>query len=168
MFDKVNELSASADKALGRVQALLSDTTVKNIESGSTELEKLLKDLRATLGDQRGELLALTKSLRATSEGLQKATAGPELEQTVKRMDAITKQMDEVAAVLNRTSKSAESVLARIDRGEGSLGKLTKNDDLYVNANEAVMSLNKAAAEMQKLLADVRREPKRYFKVSVF
>ena len=55
-----------------------------------------------------------------------------------------------------------------MDRGEGSLGKLSKDDQLYVNTNEAVMSLNKAAAEMQKLLADVRREPKRYFKVSVY
>jgi phospholipid/cholesterol/gamma-HCH transport system substrate-binding protein len=168
MFDKVNELSVSADKALGRVQALLSDATVKSIESGTGELDKLLKDLRGTVGEQRGELIALTKSLRATSESLQKATAGPELEQAVKRMDAITKQMDEAAAALNRTSRSAESVLARIDKGEGSLGKLTKDDDLYVNANEAILSLNKAAAEMQKLLADVRREPKRYFKVSVF
>lgn len=167
-FDKVNELSASADKALGRVQALLSDTTVKNIESGSTELDRLLKEMRGTVGEQRGELQKLTTSLRHTSESLQQATSGPELERAVKRMDAITKQLDEAAASLNRTSRSAEAVLGRMDRGEGSLGKLSKDDQLYVNTNEAVMSLNKAAAEMQKLLADVRREPKRYFKVSVF
>ena len=168
VFDKVNELSASADKALGRVQALLSDTTVKNIESGSTELDRLLKEMRGTVGEQRGELQKLTTNLRKTSESLQQATSGPELERAVKRMDAITKQLDEAAASLNRTSRSAEAVLGRMDRGEGSLGKLSKDDELYVNTNEAVMSLNKAAAEMQKLLADVRREPKRYFKVSVF
>jgi phospholipid/cholesterol/gamma-HCH transport system substrate-binding protein len=168
MFDKVNELSASADKALGRVQSLLSETTVKSIESSSTELDRLLKELRGTVGEQRGELLALVKSLRAASESVQKATSGPELERAIKRMDAVSKQLEEASASLARTSKSAESVLARIDRGEGSLGRLTKDDDLYVNTNEAVMSLNKAAAEMQKLLADVRREPKRYFKVSVF
>lgn len=168
MFDKVNELSASADKALGRVQALLSDTTVKNIESGSTELDRLLKEMRGTVGEQRGELLKLTTSLRKTSESLSQATSGPELDRAVKRMDSITQKLDEAAASLSRTSRSAEAVLGRVDRGEGSLGKLSKDDELYVNANEAVMSLNKAAAEMQKLLADVRREPKRYFKVSVF
>jgi phospholipid/cholesterol/gamma-HCH transport system substrate-binding protein len=168
MFDKVNELSASADKALGRVQALLSDTTVKNIESSSTELDRLLKELRGTVGDQRGELQKLTTDLRKTSESLNRATSGPELERAVKRMDTITKELDQAAASLNRTSRSAEAVLGRMDRGEGSLGKLSKDDELYVNTNEAVMSLNKAAAEMQKLLADVRREPKRYFKVSVF
>jgi phospholipid/cholesterol/gamma-HCH transport system substrate-binding protein len=167
MFDKVNELSASADKALGRVQALLSDTTVKSIESGSVELDRLLKEMRGTVGEQRGELQKLTTNLRKTSESLSQATSGPELDRAVKRMDAITKQLDEAAASLNRTSRSAESVLARVDRGEGSLGKLSKDDELYVNANQAVMSLNKAAAEMQRLLADVRREPKRCFKVSV-
>ena len=60
MFDKVNDLSASADKALGRVQALLSETTVRNIESGSTELERVLKELNGVVGEQRGELKKLT------------------------------------------------------------------------------------------------------------
>ena len=54
MFDKVNDLSASADKALGRVQALLSDTTVRNIESGSTELDQLLKELTGYGGRAAG------------------------------------------------------------------------------------------------------------------
>ena len=91
IFDKVNDLSASADKALGRVQALLSDVTVKSIESSSTELDSLLKELRTVTTEQRGELKKLTSNLRQASESLQKATAGPELEQTVKRMDSITK-----------------------------------------------------------------------------
>jgi phospholipid/cholesterol/gamma-HCH transport system substrate-binding protein len=168
MFDKVNELSASADKALGRVQALLSDATVKNVESGTTELDRLLKELRGVVGEQRGELQKLTTSLRATSESLQKATAGPELEQAVKRMDTITRQLDDVTASLSRSSRSAEAVMGRIDRGEGVLGKLSRDDALYVNANEAVLSLSKAAQEMAKLTEDVRRQPKRYLNLSLF
>jgi phospholipid/cholesterol/gamma-HCH transport system substrate-binding protein len=168
MFDKVNTLSASADKALERVQALLSESTVKNIESGSTELNRLLQDLRATVAEERGELKALTTNLRETSESLHKATAGPELEQTVKRMDSITKQLDLVSASLTRSSRSAESVMGRIDRGEGVLGKLSKDDALYVNANEAVMSLGKAAQEVAKLTEDLRRQPKRYVNLSLF
>ena len=168
MFDKVNDLSASADKALGRVQALLSDATVKNIEASSTEMDSLLKELRAIATEQRGELKKLTGNLRQASEGLQKATAGPELEQSVKRMDSITKQLDEVTASFGRSSKSAEALLARIDRGEGALGKLSKDDALYVNANEAMMSFTKAAQELAKLTEDLRRQPKRYLNLSLF
>lgn len=168
MFDKVNDLSASADKALGRVQALLSDATVKNIESGSTELNSLLKELRTVTAEQRGELKKLTTNLRQVSESLQKATSGPELEQSVKRMDSITKQLDEVTASLGRSSRSAEGLLGRIDRGEGVLGKLSKDDALYVNTNEAMMSFSKAAQELAKLTEDLRRQPKRYLNLSLF
>jgi phospholipid/cholesterol/gamma-HCH transport system substrate-binding protein len=168
VFDKVNDLSTSADKALGRVQSLLSETTVKNIESGSTELNGLLKELRAVATEQRGELKKLTTNFRQVSESLQKATSGPELEQSVKRMDAITKQLDEVTASLGRSSKSAEGLLARIDRGEGVLGKLSKDDALYVNTNEAMLSFSKAAQEMAKLTEDLRRQPKRYLNLSLF
>ena len=168
MFDKVNDLSASADKALGRVQALLSDTTVKSIESSTTEADALLKELRAVTAEQRGELKKLTSNLRQASETLQKATAGPELEQTVKRMDSITKQLDDVTASFGRSSKSAEALLARIDRGEGSLGKLSKDDALYVNTNEAMLSFTKAAQELAKLTEDLRKQPKRYLNLSLF
>jgi len=168
MFDKVNDLSASADKALGRVQALLSETTVRNIESGSTELDRVLKELNGVVGEQRGELKKLTANLRATSESLQKATAGPELEQAVKRMDTITKQLDEVSASLSRSSKSAEAVVGRIDRGEGVLGKLSQDDALYVSTNEAMLSVSKAAQELAKLTEDLRRQPKRYLNLSLF
>ena len=168
MFDKVNDLSASADKALGRVQALLSDTMVKNIESSSTQLDSLLKEWRALTGEQRGELKKLTTNLREASEGLQKATAGPELERSVKRLDSITKQLDDVTASLGRSSKSAEGLLARIDRGEGSLGKLSKDDALYVNTNEAMLSFTKAAQELAKLTEDLRKQPRRYLNLSLF
>jgi phospholipid/cholesterol/gamma-HCH transport system substrate-binding protein len=168
VFDKVNDLSESADKALGRVQSLLSETTVKNIESGSVELNRLLKELQVMVSEQRGELKQLTTSFRQVSENLRKATSGPELEQSVKRMDAITKQLDELTVSLGRSSKSAEGLLARIDRGEGVLGKLSKDDALYVNTNEAMLSFSKAAQEMAKLTEDLRLHPKKYVNLSLF
>ena len=58
--------------------------------------------------------------------------------------------------------------MARVERGEGSLGKLTKDDQLYVNAAEAAASLNKAADELTQLTADIRKQPKKYLKFSVF
>jgi phospholipid/cholesterol/gamma-HCH transport system substrate-binding protein len=168
MFDKVNDLSGQADKALDRVQALLSDTTVKSVESSSVELHRLLKQLQEVTGEQRKELLALTTSLRKSAEGLEKAASGPELESTVKRVDAITQKLDGVTASLDRSAKSADAVLGRLERGEGLLGRLSKDDSLYVNANEAVANLNKAVTEITKLTQDIRREPRRYLKISVF
>jgi len=168
MFDKVNELSGEADKALGRVQALLSDTTVTHVESSTVELNRLLLDLQKVTAEQRKQLLGLTTSLRKSAEGLEKATEGPELESSIKRLDTITQKLDAVSGSLDRSAKSADAVLGRIERGEGMLGRMSKDDSLYVNANEAVANLNKAVTEITKLTQDIRREPKRYLKISVF
>ena len=36
------------------------------------------------------------------------------------------------------------------------------------NANEAAANLNNTIVEMKKLMEDIRKQPKKYFKVSVF
>jgi phospholipid/cholesterol/gamma-HCH transport system substrate-binding protein len=168
MFEQVDDLTKAAQTAVGRVEKLLSDETVTNVEKGSGEMRQLLRELQATVGEQRKELIVLSRNLRKSSEGLEKATSGPELERTIKRLDALTERMDGVMNTLTRSSSSMEAVMARIERGEGSLGKLTKDDELYVNASEAAANLKKAAGEMARLTEDIRLNPKKYVKLSLF
>ncbi len=168
IFDQVDDFTKAAQNAVGRVEKLLSDETVTNVEKGSGEVRQLIQELQATVSEQRKELIVLSRNLRKSSEGLEKATSGPELERTVKRLDALTGRMDGVMTGLERSSHSMEAVLARIERGEGSLGKLTKDDDLYVNAAEAAANLKKAAGEMARLTEDIRLNPKKYVKLSLF
>jgi phospholipid/cholesterol/gamma-HCH transport system substrate-binding protein len=52
-------------------------------------------------------------------------------------------------------------MLTQINQGQGSLGKLTKNDSLYNN-------LNQFAADLDALVVDLKANPKRYVSISVF
>jgi phospholipid/cholesterol/gamma-HCH transport system substrate-binding protein len=54
-----------------------------------------------------------------------------------------------------------DSLLARVESGKGTLGRVIQDDGLYY---ELVVTLRDAKA----LLRDVRENPKRYFKVSIF
>lgn len=168
VFAEVDDLTKSAQNAVGRVQKMLSDETVTNVQQSTGEARQLLSELRATVVEQRKELIVLSRNLRKSSEGLEKITSGPELDRTVKRLDSLTERMDGVVNGLERSSHSMEAVLARVERGEGSLGKLTKDDELYVNAAEAAANLKKAAAEMARLTEDIRLNPKKYVKLSLF
>ena len=76
--------------------------------------------------------------------------------------------MEALTDSLDRSAKSTEALLGRIERGEGTLGKLSKDETLYLNANEAVANLNQAVVEMRKLTEDIRKQPKRYLKLSLF
>jgi phospholipid/cholesterol/gamma-HCH transport system substrate-binding protein len=168
LFDKMDSLAGEADDVAARVKALLSEDMVGDLQGSASEARQLLKKMSGTVSEQRGELKALTASLKRSAEGLEKVTTGDELEETVKQVQELTERADEVLAGLDSSSKSLESILGRIDRGEGSLGKLTTDDQLYDNVASAAASLDKTATELQALLADVRLKPKKYIKLSLF
>jgi phospholipid/cholesterol/gamma-HCH transport system substrate-binding protein len=168
IFDQIDELQGHADQALVRVQNLLDEQTIQNVHEGGRDLRQLLRQLNEVTTQQRGELAALTGSLRRSAEGLEKTAAGPQLNRAVQRLDALTERLDSTAAALDRSSHSAERILARMDQGEGTLGRLSRDAALYDRAAEAAASLKKAADELAALAADVRAQPKKYVHLSIF
>ena len=168
LFDKMDELAGEADKVAIRVQGLLSDQMIKDLQGGATGARASLESLQAILSEQRGELRSLSASLKRSAEGLERVTTGPELERTTKRLDELVGRLDGTQQALDRSSKSLQSILARMDRGEGTLGKLSTDDTLYRNASEATANLNKATVELNKLLADFQAHPRKYINLEIF
>ncbi len=175
MMDEVNRLAGEAEKVLTSVQAVLSDenvasigSTTRNLDAGSAQMRKLLGEVSVAVSDQRRELSALSASLQRSAEGFEKVATGPELKRTLEQIDAATARMDVVMASLEKTSTAVESVMGRLDRGEGTLGKLMRDEELYRNMNAAMLNMNQATVNINKLSEEVRRDPKKYLKLSVF
>lgn len=72
-----------------------------------------------------------------------------------------TQKLNATIANLDATVGQLNKVMSGIDRGEGSLGKIMKDEQLYNNLNAASTNLN-------KLLEDFKANPKRYVNFSVF
>ncbi len=70
-------------------------------------------------------------------------------------------QLKQTLGSVNRTVANLQGILAAVNRGQGSLGKLTTNDSLYRNVNATTASL-------ERLLTDLRENPKRYVHFSLF
>ena len=182
MMDSADELAADAKrvadeatKTLTRMQSLMSDTTIRNVEATTTsaeasarEMRKLLAELSGTVQEQRKQLGTLQASLQKSSAGLEKVMTGPELERARARLDVTTEKMQASSESLDRSSKALETVMGRMDRGEGTLGKLSKDEELYKNLNQAALNMSEATANANKLIEDIKRDPKKYFKMSVF
>ncbi|MCP2037430.1 MlaD family protein [Chryseobacterium sp. HSC-36S06] len=62
---------------------------------------------------------------------------------------------------LSLTADKLNGVISGIQNGEGSLGKLAKDEQLYQNLNESSANLN-------NLILDLKANPKRYLNFSVF
>jgi phospholipid/cholesterol/gamma-HCH transport system substrate-binding protein len=168
LFDKMDSLAGEAGKVAVKMQDLLSGRMVSDVHGSAADARRSLATLQAMLDEERPQIRALVASLRRSAEGVEKITTSPDLEQTVKRIDAIAGRLEGTADTLDRSSRSVESIIDRIDRGQGTLGKLTTDDELYRNANEAVANLNKATVELNKLLVDVQAHPRKYINLKIF
>jgi phospholipid/cholesterol/gamma-HCH transport system substrate-binding protein len=62
---------------------------------------------------------------------------------------------------LDSLAAKGDTLVSKVERGDGTLGKLVTHDDLYERAD-------KVLTDMEALLADVKKNPTRYFKFSVF
>ncbi|HEX6738583.1 MAG TPA: MlaD family protein [Vicinamibacteria bacterium] len=168
LLDQSDKLAAQVQDVLARVQDTLSKTAVEDLHGSVAELRTVLKQLSATAAEQRAELRDVSANLKKSTDSLAKATSGPELERVVKRMDGITERLDGISQSLGKSSGSLETVIARIERGEGSLGKMTQDPALYDNLNRAALNFSQASENINKLTEEIRRNPKRYLKLSVF
>ncbi len=144
------------------IQAILNQGTVSSVRGSATQLDTLLTQLSSMVREQRSGLRQLTRSLAHAAGGLDSAAAaGPDAALVVRRADSAVAVLTKTGRNLDDASASLRVLLDRIDRGEGTLGKLSKDDSLYVN-------LNRAAASIADLMDDVRAHPKRYINLSIF
>lgn len=168
VFEKMDELAVQAELISVRVKNLLSDRMIGDLQTGASEGRQALQELSGLLREERGEVRDLVASLKRSAAGLERATAGPELERTVRRVDELAQRLDGTLASVDRASRSLESILGRMDRGEGTLGKLSHDESLYLNLTEASAGMNLAAREVQALAADLKEHPGKYVHLSFF
>jgi phospholipid/cholesterol/gamma-HCH transport system substrate-binding protein len=161
--EKASPVLAKADSVMIKLNSLLGEfqgigTTTKNT---LTTFEKAAKDLDAMIAANQGNLLAMTTNFKDLSN---------DLKQTSKELPVLMAKMNTFADSLNRlqfakTLEKADkavgelnALLAKINRGEGTMGALVKDATLYDN-------LTKNTAELNKLLIDLRQNPQRYIRL---
>lgn len=164
LTEAASGLTESARTTLNRANDLLAPEAIQNLHVTAAALPATAEQLRLTLA----ELRFASAALRRSAEGLADANTGAALNATITRVDSSARAIGETAravntaaASLNTSIISLQSVFAKIDRGDGTLGRLVNDTSLY-------SELNGAARDMRALVGDIRANPKRYLTVEVF
>ena len=163
VFGIVSDVGDDATEIIQRISDLLTEPTVASFQASAQELESLLTDLAAIGREQRGELAEVVQSLNEAAQSVSSTTssAGPALESAAARADSALAVATRNLEALESATGDLGAILARIERGEGTLGRLAHDDSLYIN-------LNSAASSLQLLLDDIRENPGRYISLSIF
>lgn len=162
LLTTAGDLGVRAELVLGRVAEVLDEPTVSSLRTTVGEMESLLTRLNTLTREQKEEIASLVESLNRSAEGLESATAaGPDAARAVARADSALATLNRTSAALDEAVGSLHTVMARMEAGEGTLGRLSTDDSLYAN-------LNRAAESVHLLLDDVRTNPSRYISLSIF
>jgi phospholipid/cholesterol/gamma-HCH transport system substrate-binding protein len=141
----VNRMLRTADATLGTVGG-----TVKTVDA-------TVQENRANLAEVMANANRLSASLVETEKELK-----PLLGKANSVMDSL--RVISLSQALNRanaTLASLQGTLADVQAGKGSAGKLLKDEAFYTNVNRTMVSL-------ERLLTDLRQQPKRYVHFSLF
>jgi len=144
-------------RTLVQQQSTVAASITASADSALTEVELAAQAARRSLERVEGfvenaKFDSIIDNVRVASEGMRIITtdlADPEsgLASTLERADSAFVRIDRITA--------------RLEAGEGSLGRLLTDTTFAVRAEEALLSLD-------LLLKDVRENPRRYVRLSIF
>ncbi len=161
MLGLAGEIGDKAESVLTQLDRLLADSTIEDVHGTVIALRGTITELERLVNVNGDEFAALSRSLRQTAESLEKSLGGPAVEGAVADLEETAATLAEAAESLKATARSIESVAAKIDRGQGTLGKLVNDPSVYEELRSALRSTS-------ALTRDIQENPGRYMKFSVF
>jgi phospholipid/cholesterol/gamma-HCH transport system substrate-binding protein len=170
VYREFNSLLGAADRVAQNVAAgrgtmgkLTTDSKVYDeLQASVANLNAITTKLKNGEGSL-GQLLndpTLSKNINATTANLEGVTGrlnrGEGTAGKLLTDDALYKRLDSMTARL-------DTVLQNLNNGQGTAGQLLHDKQLYENMNQTV-------GEMRALIAEIRKDPKKYLnvKVSIF
>lgn len=168
---KAEDMIGSIDTVLTLVQGFLNEetrntflTAFSSIKNSFTLLENTLLVVNASVTKTQGDFEDIMSNMAAITENFKKN--GSNFDSILGNVSTLT---DSLAAMeftktfesIQKTMAMTEEVLNKINSGEGTLGLLVNDTALYHN-------LEKSTEQLNKLLLDVKHNPKRYVHFSVF
>ena len=134
------------------------------VRNSDKTVSTLGNSLNATIAENRMSLAGVTANMKALSGNLMETEKS--LKPLIGKFSTIADSLSalKVSHAIATTQKSLEGlqrIMAGIESGQGSMGKLLKDDSLYSN-------INRSLADLDKLLIDFRLAPRRYVNLSIF
>lgn len=157
--DIAANLSARADTVLRGVQQLVDTQMVRQLRATSAAAQATLVAAQKTMelyGDpNRGPTAELTRTMtqfRQLGLRLDSTLASPGLQRALERSDSLTQSLNAMSAQFAVTGARLDSVLAKVQHGDGTLGKLASDSMLYHN-------IVRLTASLDTLMQDIKQHP---------
>ena len=162
---KLNATLTSFDTiALSLKDVLVHENGSQNIAMSLNHLENVMAEANLIVGVNKVKINRIVTDLAEFSKALN--TSSPQLKTIIGNFDRISDSLAKanIAEVIENANKAMgnlNSIIYKINTGEGDIGQLLNNDTLYRNLEMATHNLN-------SLVKDIKENPGRYVTIKVF
>ena len=164
----IASMTDAAGEALKEMRVLTKKVTelVDKIKIEGKVVETLaqahetLEKVDDMVEENHSDIRVILEDLRVTAEGLRAIVDSGRIEQTFDDASSAMASADSLMVVMREAATSLNSVMTKLDEGEGSAALLLNDPTLYTTADSTMNSL-------KRLMDEMRRNPKKYFKLNV-
>ncbi|MFO7608858.1 MAG: MlaD family protein [Candidatus Krumholzibacteriia bacterium] len=165
----ITQMTDAAGSALEEMRVLATrlDDLITDVQEQGKVVETLalantaLANLDGAVVENRAALASSLENLAAASTDLRDLMASGVMDDAFGSAASATARADTLLADLGVTARRLDTILAKLDEGEGTAALLLNDPAFHQRADSALTSL-------QRLMDEMRRNPKKYFKLNIF
>ncbi|MBN2828732.1 MAG: MCE family protein [Candidatus Cloacimonetes bacterium] len=136
---------------------------IQNLEETAQNANKLMIETNSIVRDNKETLILSINNFSSSINKINFLLSQnvENIDQTLATIPRVIKDAEETLNDLKASISEFQQITAMVNSGTGTAGKLLADDELYI-------SLRNTVSEADSLLKDIKQNPKRYLKISVF
>jgi phospholipid/cholesterol/gamma-HCH transport system substrate-binding protein len=157
MIEQLRRLAENLEAVVGTQSS--QDALIQSIKN----LKEITQKANALLDRNQKKFDQTLDDLSYTSAELKRMVRDNKgkLESTADNFSSAAEKLNNITTTLDSLSFSLKNLSSKIEGGEGTLGRLVNDTTLYEQ-------IKKTTEDVDSLVMDIRRHPKKYLKFSVF
>ena len=161
----IAELTAKADSAMRSITAITTALEremvgtggIRDLRNTISATNRLVADFSSIANEQSRQLTATMASVRRATTAIDPA----KVDSTLANFRTTSANLAELSAQVKQTSSRLDAILSKVDSGSGSAARLINDPGAYNDVRGLLQ-------RMDSLLADIKKNPKRYINVRIF
>jgi phospholipid/cholesterol/gamma-HCH transport system substrate-binding protein len=150
LADRADSVLLGANRFVSQEMADRLEATLEALQATLKATQQTMQVLSNTRSGPTAELMQTMASFRSLSARLDSALANPALGRTLQRADTLTGNLAVMTSQLTATTGRLDTLLLRINQGQGTLGKFATDSGLYRDMRELSQSMKKLVDELAK------------------
>jgi phospholipid/cholesterol/gamma-HCH transport system substrate-binding protein len=161
----IAELTSKADSITRSVNAMTSALEhemvagggIRDLRNTIAATNRMANEFATVASEQSRQLTATMTSLRRATSAIDPA----KVDSTITNFRSASANLAAMSTDLKQTTSKLDAIIAKIDSGNGSAAKLLNDPGVYNDVRQLLQ-------RMDSLVADIKKNPKRYINVKVF